>query len=121
MGADQALLLPPGEWGPEHDAGLGIVRGPYLGSLAEGEEDGDQLAYDSFSMSEGIKKGKMKRHIDDIGGRPLEKDRKFDTVSEGSETEGQIDLEAEKSGEPVVVAIADFDPPRESETQMLGF
>lgn len=102
--------------------------GNFLGAVEEEDDDGDEddmiKERERLSLRE-AKRGRLKKQLDDMSEptstMPGRARPSVDQTSMGDFDFDYSDGDDVKSGEPVVVAIADFDPPRSHETQMLAF
>merc|ERR1711904_730189 len=110
-------------WSPAHEASLGSVgrAGNLLGAVEEEDDEGDEedtvRERERLSLRE-AKRGRLKKQLEEMSQTEPRARPSIDQNAMGDDDNYQEGLEA-KPGEPVVVAIADFDPPRSHETQML--
>lgn len=109
--------------GIEAWSGTGARGGNLLGSVEEeGSEDEDDMVKERERLSlREAKRGRLKKQLDEMSSTEHKARPSIDQNSSWV-VEGEYEPGDEpKSGEPVVVAISDFDPPRSHETQMLAF
>merc|ERR1712146_685178 len=69
------------------------------------------------------KRGRLKKQLEEMSASELRARPSIDHSALGAigDDDDYPEGEEAKPGEPIVVAIADFDPPRSHETQMLAF
>jgi Ca2+-binding EF-hand superfamily protein len=112
-------------WSGAHEASLGQVGrgGNLLGAVEEEDDEGDEddmvKERERLSLRE-AKRGRLKKQLDEMSSTEPRARPSIDQNAMGDDDDFGPGDEA-KPGEPVVVAIADFDPPRSHETQMLAF
>jgi Ca2+-binding EF-hand superfamily protein len=110
-------------WSGAHEAALGSVggRGNLLGAVEEEDDEGDEddmvRERERLSLRE-AKRGRLKKQLDEMASEP----RARPSIDQNAMADDDFpEGDDAKPGEPIVVAIADFDPPRSHETQMLAF
>merc|ERR1712139_447902 len=113
-------------WAGVSEASLGSVGrgGNILGAVEEEDDEGDEddmiKERERLSLRE-AKRGRLKKQLEEMSQTELRARPSVDQTAMGLDDFDYPEGEDAKPGEPVVVAIADFDPPRSHETQMLAF
>jgi len=114
-------------WSSSAEASLGSVgRGSnLLGAVEEEDDEGDEddviKERERLSLRE-AKRGRLKKQLEEMSQTEPRARPSIDQNAMGDDDDfPENDGDEGKPGEPIVVAIADFDPPRSHETQMLAF